>query len=166
MSYWRKKLSFKVLREAGWQVHVRLMSVLSGLVLLLLIAIELTGLEGVVSADRNISADRIADASLSQSDEMIASWLAVVGKRSLFKPAIPLPGRRVANQTVEKILSVVSVHGIMELDGHQVAYLKIKGVGMRPFQVGDHVEEMFAVTRIDDRTVELEVAGERIELDL
>jgi len=102
----------------------------------------------------------------AESRQTLDAWRAAVGQRSLFKPAIPLPARRVAGQTVERVRNMVRLNAIMVRDDELIAYIRIKDIGLRPFRVGDRIEELFAVTRIDPRSVELEIAGERIRLDL
>lgn len=86
--------------------------------------------------------------------------------RHLFQPASPLPSRRMAEQSVEKIVSRLSLHGVMQLNGQTIVYIQIKGLGLRPFRVGDGVEDMFTVRRIGKNDVELEIVGESIELKL
>jgi len=112
------------------------------------------------------SMDRTHSRPADDAANAIDKWLNAVGRRRLFKPSIPLPARRMAGQTVDKVRSMIRLNAIMVKDGERVAYIRIQNLGLRPFRVGDEVEDLFAVTRIDQNSVEVEIAGERIKLDL
>ena len=71
-----------------------------------------------------------------------------------------------AKHAVEKILGMLALSAITDIDGHKVAYIRVKGFGMRRFREGEGMEEMFKVLRIGRKSVQLEVVGERLELAL
>lgn len=104
-------------------------------------------------------------ARFSGSDS-IGEWQGLVEDRRLFKPALPLPSRSVAQQSVERIKGLLSLHGIVELNGEKVAYVQIKGEGLKSLRAGDSVEDMFTVTCIEGRVVELDIVGERVMLGM
>ena len=84
----------------------------------------------------------------------------------MFKPAIPLPSRPMARESVNRVRGLLTVHGILELGGQRVAYINVKGMGMKAYKAGDEVEELFKVIRIEPRKVEVEITGERLELEM
>ena len=51
-------------------------------------------------------------------------------------------------------------------NGQPVAYVQIKNAGIQAMRVGDSFEDLFMVTRIENRAMELEIVGERIILEL
>ena len=92
--------------------------------------------------------------------------MALFEGRRMFQPAIPLPSRQVANQSVERIKDLLSLKAITRLNRQPVAYIKIKDVGLKSFRQGEGIEGLFTVTRIDEKIVELEIVGERIQMEL
>ena len=92
--------------------------------------------------------------------------LGILQQKNLFEPAVPLPSRRVAKQSVDRIMGILSLNVILESGGGYVAYIHVKGFGLKRFREGEGIEEMFRVTRIQARRVELDVAGERMKLEL
>jgi hypothetical protein len=94
------------------------------------------------------------------------TWLPIIHRRVLFEPAVPLPSRRVAKQSVDKVLAMLALRSITEVDGQLVAYISVKGFGMRCFRQGDGIEDLFKITRMARKAVEMEIAGERTELAL
>lgn len=93
-------------------------------------------------------------------------WTSMVQRRRLFQPAVPLPTRRTAHQSVERIRSQLSLHAIMQRNGDPVAYIRVKGAGLRRFAVGSGIEDMFRVLRIGRNSAEIEIVGERVQLAL
>lgn len=93
-------------------------------------------------------------------------WLATVQKRTLFEPAVPLPSRNVAKQSVEKIVSQLTLSAIMQDGGQYVAYIRVKGYGLKRLREGEGIDELFRITRIENGSVDLDVVGERVKLRL
>jgi hypothetical protein len=89
-----------------------------------------------------------------------AQLLNRMRSRALFEPAVPLPTRRIAQQSVDRVLQLLALRGVLEIQGVPTAYIEIKGEGMKGFRVGDGVEDLFTVTRIEGRNVEVRIAGE------
>jgi hypothetical protein len=148
------------------QWHRRIRAAACGCTVLVLACIAVSVFPSSRKSAENASRPELADTPDGENQLNIDAWLTMVGKRPLFKPAVPLPARRVAGQTVERVRSMVRLNAILVRDNEPIAYIRIQNVGLRPFKVGDRVEELFAVTRIDAASVELEIAGERIRLDL
>ena len=158
----RRRLSL----PGGLQARLRRFSGAVVLLLLPLITADLLGLLDGAEARSAVTGGGVGGPDIATRNQHIDAWLAAVGKRSLFKPAIPLPSRPMARESVNRVRGMLSVHGIMDREGQRVAYISIKGLGMKPYKVGDEVEELFKVTRIDPRKVEVEITGERLELEM
>lgn len=102
---------------------------------------------------------RIGPASREARD-----WTAIIQRRSLFEPAVPLPSRNVARQSVDKVLAQLTLNATMRDGETPVAFIRVKGYGLKKFREGEGIEEMFKVIRIEGGSVELQVAGERMKL--
>ncbi len=148
------------------QWHQRIRAAACGCTVLVLVCVAVSAFPASRKSAENESRSELADTPDSENQSNIDAWLATVGKRPLFKPAVPLPARRVAGQTVERVRNMIRLNAILVRDDEPIAYIRIQNVGLRPFKVGDRIDELFAVTRIDAASVELEIAGERIRLDL
>lgn len=105
-----------------------------------------------------------SDNSFRQAD--VKAMLNGIQKRRLFMPAIPLPVRSMARESVNRVRGMLSLHGITKMNGERMAYINVEGMGMKPFKAGDQVEDLFKVTSIEEQVVEVEIAGERVELGL
>lgn len=97
---------------------------------------------------------------------MEKDWLAALQRRNLFEPAVPLPTRRVARQSVDRIMGMLSLNAIMKVSEGYVAYIQVKGFGLKRLREGEGVQELFRVLRIGPKAVELDVVGERMKLEL
>jgi len=85
-------------------------------------------------------------------------------RAGLFKSETPLINKPMADKTVEKIKSQLKLQCIMELDGELVAYVKIKGNGMKKCKVGDIVSDLFTVLNINKKGIEIKIVGHRESL--
>jgi len=149
----------------GLHSRIRLVSLALALLLIVLAAAELVW---PPAASARIASDAPGAAALEVGPIAPGetSWLPVIRRRSLFEPAVPLPSRRMAKHAVDRILAMLALSAITDIDGQKVAYIRVKGFGMRRFREGEGMEEMFKVLRIGRKSVQLEVVGERLELAL
>jgi len=151
---------------AGVQAKLRVASGAALALLVPLLGAEILGaFDGAMAPAESAASASIAS-DFNPRDGAIDAWLNAVGRRSLFKPAVPLPSRPMAREAVSRVRELLSVHGILDRDGQPVAYINIRGMGMRPYEVGEGVDEMFEVTRIENGKVEVEITGERLELEM
>ncbi len=149
-------------------VQARVRTICAALVVLLLSMIA-TDFLGILDGSEARTAAKKGESNEpggGLGSQPIDDWVAAVGKRSLFKPAIPLPSRPMAHESVNRVRGMLSLHGIMDREGHRVAYISVKGLGMKPFRAGDEVEDLFRVIRIEPGRVQVEIAGERLELEM
>jgi hypothetical protein len=90
--------------------------------------------------------------------------LTKVFRRGLFKAATPLGDRPLADRTIEKIRSKLTLKSILTIEGEPVAYIHVKGAKLRPCKVGDSVGELFTVLNIAKRSVEVSIVGHKVTL--
>jgi hypothetical protein len=152
-------------RYHKWHLRIRIAAGSAMLCLLAAIAWEILKPIRPATPPARLPQSRPFNQPASRTQEAIDTWQKLVGRRRLFKPAIPLPARRMAGKTVAKVRDMIRLNAIMDRNGQRVAYIRIQDIGLQPFKVGDSLDELFAVTRIDPESVEVEIAGERIRLD-
>ncbi|MHC4743841.1 MAG: hypothetical protein ACYS8Z_18145 [Planctomycetota bacterium] len=92
--------------------------------------------------------------------------LGRVMRTGLFRPATPSRDRPMADKTIERIKSQLQLKCITNLNGEPVAYVKIKGVGLRRCKPGDTVNDLFTVIEIHPERIEIKIVGHRTMLDL
>jgi hypothetical protein len=87
-------------------------------------------------------------------------------RTGLFKSAIALQGKPLADKTIERIKSQLKLQCIMTLNGQLVAYIQIKDVGMKKCAVGDTVSDMFTVLNIDKakKSVDISIIDHKVTL--
>jgi hypothetical protein len=93
---------------------------------------------------------------------------ARVMRMGLFRPATPSRDRPMADKTIERIKSQLQLKCITKLNGQPVAYIKIKGVGLRKCKAGDTINDLFTVIGVhqNEKSVEIKIVGHRTMLDL
>ena len=79
----------------------------------------------------------------------------------LFKSENPQHGKPMADKTIERIRSQLKLQCIMDLDGEPVAYVKVKGEGMKRCRSGDIVSNLFTVLNINKTSIEITIVGHR-----
>jgi len=92
--------------------------------------------------------------------------LTNVVRRGLFKPATPLRDKPMADKTIERIRSQVKLQCIMEINGEPIAYVNIKGAGLKKCKVGDSVKDLFTVVNIREKSIEISIVGHKEVLNL
>jgi hypothetical protein len=135
------------------------------LVLELVIPVRLASNTAGISSGTNIvTANRLSEVSEPKFADF--SELASIVRRGLFKSATPSRDKPMADKTIERIRSQVELQCIMELNGERVAYVNIKGTGLKKCKVGDCVNDLFTVLNIDGRSIEITVVGHKTKLNL
>ena len=150
----------------GWHARVRAVSGLAAAALAVGIGSEVCRMRVRAPADAAGGRVGLEGFESAAGEGEVRGWLEAIERRPLFKPAIPLPARGMARESVNRVRGMLSVHGILERGGELTAYIHVKGLGMSSYRAGDGVEELFKVTRIEEKRVEVEIAGERVELEL
>ena len=70
-------------------------------------------------------------------------------RAGLFKSAVAIQGKPLADKTIDRIKSELKLQCVMTLNDQLVAYIHIKGGGLKKCVVGDTVNDMFTVIDID-----------------
>lgn len=84
----------------------------------------------------------------------------------MFKPSTGVGDRPMADKTIERIKSRLTVQCIMEMNGKMVAYVKVKGEGLYKCMVGESVGDLFTVVDILKRSVVIKIVGHKVTLSL
>ncbi|UCE04593.1 MAG: hypothetical protein JSW07_13305 [bacterium] len=87
-------------------------------------------------------------------------------RSGLFKSEAILSDKPMADKTIERIRSQLKLQCIMELNGEPVAYVSIKGVGLKKCKVGDSISDFFTVLNINEKSIEITIVGHRAILSL
>jgi hypothetical protein len=92
--------------------------------------------------------------------------VAKIIRPGLFKSEAPLRDKPMADKTIEKIRSELKLLCIMELNGEPVAYVNVKGEGMKKCRIGDSINDLFTVLNINEKNIEITIIGHRQILSL
>jgi hypothetical protein len=92
--------------------------------------------------------------------------VAKIIRVGLFKSETSLRDKPMADKTIERIKSQLELQCIMELNGEPVAYVNIKGIGMKKCKIGDSVNDLFTVLNIGKKSIEITIVGHREILSL
>lgn len=166
-----KKHIAKLVNRYGWWrlIHLVLASTiitLAGVLLLeLVVAVRVDA--DVFDAHHGINV--VAADSLVEVLQPITTGpeqLANVSWSGLFRASTPLPDRPMADKTIERIKSQLTLQCIMEMNGEPVAYVNIKGAGLKKCKVGDTFRDLFTVLNINTSSVEITIVGHRVILSL
>lgn len=106
----------------------------------------------------------IVDGNLAEIAQIRSTGFQEVGKTirpGLFKSENPQHGKPMADKTIERIRSQLKLQCIMDLDDEPVAYIKIKGEGMKQCRSGDTISNLFTVLNINKTSVEIAIVGHR-----
>jgi len=86
----------------------------------------------------------------------------------MFQPATGLADRPLADKTIERIKGQLKLQCVMEMDGEPVAYINIKGVGLKKCTVGENVNDLFTVLDINkqNKSVKISIVEHKVTLHL
>ena len=83
---------------------------------------------------------------------------------SLFKAATALSDKPMADKTLQRIRSQLTLRFIMEMDGVPVAYIQIKDMGLKKCKAGDTVADLFSVLHVGKDYVEIQILEHKLKL--
>jgi len=115
------------------------------------------------------SVNTITDANFPEvlpPNAEIPQQLAKVIRPNLFKAASQLADKPMADKTIERIKSQLQLQCIMEMNGEQVAYINITGLGLKKCCVGDSVNDLFTVLNINKNSVEITIVDHKVTLNI
>ena len=165
-----RQISKLAQRSVPWRlIH----GTLGGLVLILIVVLIL---QLVIPARLSPHSDK----TQLQTNLTNAGWLSQILKpksadfgvlsrltrRGLFRAAAPLRDKPMAEKTIERIKSQLQLQCIMEIGGEPVAYINIKGDGLKKCRVGDCISDLFTVVAINKQSVETTIIGHKVTLAL
>lgn len=90
--------------------------------------------------------------------------LTKVFRAGLFKAATPLSDKPLADRTIERIRSKLTLKGILPIKGEIVAYVHVEGEGLEACKTGDSVGDLFTVLNIGEKSVEISIVGHKVTL--
>lgn len=100
-------------------------------------------------------------AGVAQLDSEESQEVAQIIRPGLFKSENYQSDKPMADKTIERIRSQLKLQCIMDLGGKPVAYVKVKGVGMKLCRCGDTISDLFTVLNINKTSVEINIVGHR-----
>jgi len=101
-----------------------------------------------------------------QPDSAEFQELSKIMRQGLFKSVTPLRDKPMADKTIERIKSQLKLQCIMEMNGEPVAYVNIKGTGLKKCKVGDSVSDLFTVLNINKKSIEVTIVDHKVTLSL
>lgn len=166
-----KKWINKLLKRYGlWRlVHVFLITVTTILACIFVIELVIPVRLGSNNFAASINTKLITEKDLSdvlQSNKATPQDLAKLFRSDLFKAATVLKDKPMADRTIERIKSQLKLQCIMEINGKQVAYVNISGIGLKKCCVGDLVNDLFTVLNINKNGIDVTIVGHRTTLSL
>ncbi len=102
------------------------------------------------------------DAPVAADAEAVLS----VFRPGMFRSAAPLQDKPMADRTIERIRSQLSLQCVMEMNGRPVAYIHIKDAGLKCCVVGESVGDLFTVLQIREKSVDVSILEHRVTLSL
>lgn len=93
---------------------------------------------------------------------------AIAYRPGMFRPATGLRDKPLADKTIERIKNQLTLQCVMEMNGEPVAYINIKGTGLKKCCVGENINDLFTVLNIDkqNKNVEISIVKHKITLHL
>ena len=94
--------------------------------------------------------------------------LGEVYRAGLFKGSGGLSRKPLADKTIERIKSQLTLKCVMEMNGQLVAYINIKGMGLKKCRVGDSISDLFGVLDINkqNKSVDVLIVEHKVTLQL
>jgi len=119
----------------------------------------------------NTASDVLTASSLSETLEAkseSSDELVKIFRPGLFKAATGLRDRPLANKTIERIKSQLTLKCVMEMRGQPVSYIDIKDFGLKKCSIGDSVSDLFTVLNINkqNKSVEISIVDHKVTLQL
>lgn len=166
-----KKWINKLVKRYGlWRlVHVFLITVTTILVCILVMELVIPVRLGSDNIAASANTKLITERDLSdvlRSNKTNPQDIAKVFRSDLFKAAAVLKDKPMADKTIERIKSQLKLQCIMEINGEQVAYVNINGIGLKRCCVGDMVNDLFTVLNINKNSIDVTIVGHRTTLTL
>lgn len=131
----------------------------------LLRPVRVTGAPSAVAAPQELMSTDELLAGL-QAHETASNRIASAVRAGLFRSATPLSDKPIADKTIERIRSQLTLQCIMRVNGELVAYVNVTNSGLKKCSVGDAVEDLFTVVGIREKSVDLTIVDHPVTLSL
>lgn len=164
----KKHTDFLVQRYGLWRtIHIALLLPAGAFGLMfaleMILPVHMQNPASTLLSDVNSSLSTMAPATANKSD--IAELLSAI-RPGLFKAAASLQDQPMADKTIEKIKSQLKLQCVMQMDGQPIAYIHIKGVGLKKCAAGDNVNDLFTVLNVNKDCVDISIVDHKVTLHL
>jgi hypothetical protein len=163
----KKIVAGLVNRYGAWRIAQALLFVVAAALIMTALLILLTPLKNATLAVDAPVGGRLSPRNSSEpigENPPSADVLLKTMRNGLFKSASAVRDNPMADKTIERIRSQLKLQSVVEINGQQVAYVKINNVGLRKCAIGETVEDMFTVLDIQEKRVEVSIIGHTIVL--
>ena len=166
----KRQINRLVNRYGLWRlIHIALAAgiiTLSGLfVLELVIPVRLNSNTVDASSNKDVVAPNHLSEILQPKPTSFKELTKIV-RSGLFKAPAPLRDKPMVAKTIERIKSQLKLQCVMEMGGDLVAYINIKGTGLKKCKAGDSVYDLFRVLNINKNGVEITIVDHKVTLSL
>jgi len=164
------KIRTQIIQLGRWRVaNAILATAVFALVLLFLlllaIPVRLQPNTVTISNDTNLALTETLNRVLQNDVSNIKQFPKRI-RTSLFKAPTPLRDKPLADKTIERIRSQLKLQCIMEIGGQRVAYVYIKGAGLKKCKAGDSIRDLFTVLNVETNNIEISIVGHKTTLSL
>jgi len=165
------KGTYKIIRLFGSQRAIQIWLVVLVVILAVVFALELIvpvfpgRSSGESGSDTGVPGTERPE-SIWEPNALEVRSVTSLLRPGMFKPSSGVVDRPMADKTVERIKSQLTVQCIMEMNGKRVAYIKIKGEGLQKCMVGERVNDLFTVLEIRQHSVVITIVGHKVTLVL
>ena len=103
-----------------------------------------------------------------QANSEPSNKLSMHFRPGLFKAAAGLRDKPLADKTIDRIKSQLTLMCVMKMNNRPVAYINIKSIGLKKCGIGDSVSDLFTVLNINEqnKSVEISIVDHKTTLQL
>jgi hypothetical protein len=164
----KTSIDILIQRYGLWRTIHIMLGLLAGVVglmfaLEMILPVRIQNLDSLLLSDANSSLSAITPATANKSD---STELLNAIRPGLFKAATSLQDQPMADKTIEKIKSQLKLQCIMQMGSQPVAYIHIKGVGLKKCAAGESVNDLFTVLNVNKDSVDISIVDHKVTLHL
>jgi hypothetical protein len=125
------------------------------------------GIKSNVISDMN-TADSLLQSPQASIKSNSPDMLTFNYRAGLFESAMVLQDKPMADKTIERIKEQLKLQCVMEINNQLVAYINIKGIGLKKCSIGDSVYDLFNVLDINkqNKSVVISIVDHKVTLHL
>jgi len=131
------------------------------------VSIQDYGIKSNVISDMN-TADSFPLSPQASIKSNSPEMLTFSYRAGLFESATGLQDKPMADKTIERIKEQLKLQCVMEINSELIAYINIKGVGLKKCSIGDSVHDLFTVLDINkqNKSVVISIVDHKVTLYL